>query len=347
MDFVIQKSSNKHLIIFVHGLNGSASTWQGTSEHFVEVLKKNEIIKNNFDLAIFTYPTKIFQISILKKIGNTIAGFLSNRPKEDIKAFNVGIDSVSRPLESEVRSIEDKYETITFIAHSMGGLVTKSALTWVSDDILKKVRLFISLSVPHMGAQLAGIGSMLLGDNPQIVDLAAMGRFTTGLNERFSNRGVKPKIIYQSGHQDTVVPRTSAVLANVSADVVENTSDDHFSVLLIKNSRSNTVLQRIIKELNLLIQPIGGVDVGVPQDTPFGPFVLAIAAKLKVRVDLACFSPLELQTLLRSDNVRSTSIEDFFVKVGDLASSKLPAYEVIRENGTKNYTFVKKIERYE
>lgn len=345
MDFIIQNESNQHLIVLVHGLNGGEGSWKGSSERFVETLSKDSVVQENFDLAMFVYGTKIFRLNWFTRFKNTILGFLANRPKEDIKGFNVGIESISRPLEAEIRGIHTKYKTITFLTHSMGGLVAKSALTWLSndDDVLKKIELFISLSVPHIGALLAKVGKKLpvLGDNPQIIDLQAMGTFTTQLNERYANLKYLPRIVYQGGNQDTVVPRQSAIPPNVPAKLVESTTDDHFSVLLIKNSKNHALFDRIKRELNVVLQPFFSIEVDVPQDTPFGFLVTTVASKNKLQVDTTCFTKDELEAKLREDKINSTSVEDFFIKIGNLSINAFPRYSVTRERGTLNYTFSK------
>jgi len=345
MDFIIQNESNRHLIVLVHGLNGGEDSWRGSSQRFAETLSQNSIVQENFDMAMFNYGTKIFKLNCFTKFKNTILGFLSNRPKEDIKGFNVGIESISRPLESEIRGLHTNYNTITFLAHSMGGLVTKSALTWLSndEDVLKKIELFISLSVPHIGAFLAKVGKTLpvLGDNPQIVDLEAMGTFTTQLNGRYANLKYLPKLVYQGGNQDTVVPPQSAIPPNVPSKLVENTTDDHFSVLLIKNSKNHALFNRIIGELNVVLQPFCSIEVDVPQDTPFGFLVTTIASRNKLTVDTSCFTRGELDAKLREDKINSTSVEDFLIKIGNLSINTFPKYSVTRERGTLNYTFSK------
>ncbi len=342
MEFIIQNNSNKHLIILVHGLNGGDSSWRGNTERFVETLSINNLVQENFDLAFFTYGTKIFKLIWLTKLLNTVKGFLSNRPKEDIKGFNVGIEFVSRTLESEIRGIHEQYQTITFIAHSMGGLVVKSALTWLNEEACKKVELFISLSVPHIGAFLANFGSELLGNNPQIIDLKAMGAFTTQLNERYANLKHQSKIVYQGGHQDTIVPRQSAIPPNVPGELMENTSDNHFSILLIKDSKNHSVFNRIIRELDIVLQPFLGIEVDVPHNTPFEFLVNTIASRNKLQVNTSCFTESELSAKLRADKINSTSIEDFLLKIRDLSINTFPNYSVKRERGTLNYTFYKK-----
>lgn len=340
MDYIIE-NDNKHLIVLVHGLNGGATSWQGNEKRFAERLSEEQLVKEYFDLASFTYGTKIFSVGWLTKLKNTIKGFTSNRPKEDINGFNVGIESVSRVLEAELKGIHEKYKTITFIAHSMGGLVTKSALNWLNNDVLKKVELFISLSVPHIGARLANIGSDLIGNNPQLRDLKAMGNFTTALNERYASLKYLPKVIYQTGNQDTIVPRPSAVPPNVHSDYVESTSDDHFSILLIKNSKNNAVFRTVIKELNGVLQPFKSVEADVPQDTPFQFFVEAMASRFGVQINISCFSPTELSAKLRAGKINSSSVEDFFLQTGNLSIHTFPKYTVERERGTTNYTFKK------
>jgi hypothetical protein len=341
MEFIIQNDTNKHLIVLVHGLNGDDTSWRGNAERFVENLSENNLVQENFDLALFTYGTKIFQINWFTKVINTVKGFLSNKPKEDIKGFNVGIESVSRPLESEIRGIHPKYQTITFIAHSMGGLVVKSTLTWLNDEACKKVELFISLSVPHIGAFLADFGSELLGGNPQIIDLEAMGAFTTNLNERFANLRYQPKTIYQGGHQDTVVPRQSAIPPNIPSELVENTADSHFSILLIKSTKNHALYNRVVNELHTVLQPFLGIEVDVPQNTSFDFFINTMASKIKIKVDISCFTPTELKANLRADKISSTSVEDFLLKIGDLSMKTFPKYFVKKERGTLSYTFIK------
>ncbi len=253
MHYEIQEPANKHLLILVHGLNGSVNSWKGSQEHFVETLSKEDLIQAHFDVALFTYKTSIISFQRLKKIRNTLLAILKNQPQENIDGFNVSITLIARVFESRIRTEHDKYNSISIVAHSMGGLITKSALLRMPVEIREKVRLFISLSVPHIGAQLAKVASTLIGSNPQLRDLQAFGSFTTILNEDYSNAGSMPTLIYQSGHQDIIVSRQSAIPTNVLTINTISTEDDHSSVLLIKDRNSNQVFQRLLKELELLL----------------------------------------------------------------------------------------------
>lgn len=334
MKYCIQEEHHKHLIILIHGLNGDESTWKGTNERFVEVLSKNDLIQENFDLALFTYGTKIFEVSGFSKISSTIKGFIKNQPGEDIKKFNVGIESISRPLETEISEVSGKYDSITLITHSMGGLVAKSAMTWLDEKVRQKIKLFISLSVPHIGAPLANPGSKILLKNPQIKDLKVLGPFTTQLNDRFGRVTHSPKMIYQSGNQDTVVPRGAAIPPHTPGECIINTADNHFSVLLIKDSKNNIVFNRIINELNLLLQSFNSVVVAVVQNTPFGFLIETMAAKFNISIDFSCFTEEELSAKLRADTVNSLTVEDFFLKLRNLSITPIPPYTVKKEAGS-------------
>lgn len=340
MEFVIQNDENKHLIILVHGLNGSDKTWRGSKERFSENLALENLIQDNFDLALFKYGTKILKINWLARIIRLLKGFLGNKPKEDTKRFNVGIDKVSMPLVAQLNGIHSQYHTISFISHSMGGLITKNALTWLDKGILEKVYFFMSLSVPHIGANLATIGSKLpvLGKNPQIIDLRAMGSFTTTLNQRFSNLSCQPKIVYQYGIYDDVVPEPSAYPANIMNNLTVATEDDHFSVVLIKDTKNNVVYKRILDELYIVTLPFLGLDVGIPEGVTFKFFIETITSRLNlVTIDFQGFNKIELQTSLKPVNIKATNFRDFIIEVGNNTINKLPKYSVLQERGTLNF----------
>lgn len=341
MEYEIKKPENKHLLILVHGLNGASTSWKGNEQRFVENLIEEQVIQDNFNIAIFAYGTKIFKINWLTKIINFIKGFLRNRSNEDIKGFNVGINSISENFESEIRNVHENYDTISIIAHSMGGLVTKSALTWMTDNTRKSVELFISLSVPHIGSYLGQVGSSLLGDNPQIIDLKGMGEFTTQLNQRYSDLTSRPRLVYQNGNQDTIVPRQSAIPPNVSITDTITTPDDHFSVLLIKERTNNQLFAKIVKELKIVLQPFIAIDIGVPEGVTFKFFIETMTMRLKIKVDFEGFSDKELNIKLRSGNVNSSTIEEFFFDVSKLTTAKFPKFSVIREKGTLNFLISK------
>ncbi len=233
-------------IVFVHGLNGGYSSWKGNSDRFIERLQLEEEINKNFALCIFEYPTKIIEISSIWKSLSMIPG-LSNEKK-----FNVGIRRISLQLVTDIDEFLNNYKKIVIVAHSMGGLIVKRALVEMDNNTLKKVELFFSLSVPHHGSALANFGKHLFG-GPQLINLQAFSEFTNELTDRFSNLKNKPKIIYQTGHQDLIVNEGSAIPAGVIRKFRIDTDDDHYSVLNISNIKSKSHYNRLVSELKYIL----------------------------------------------------------------------------------------------
>lgn len=341
---VIKKQENKHLIVFVHGLIGSAKTWQGDSERFVENLKKEQLIQDYFDIEIFEYPTTLFQNARWARLRRLIGGFLRNRPKEQTRKFNVGINAISKVLAAEIQQRTDRYETISFIVHSMGGLVAKSALTWMDTQTREKIYLLVSLSVPHIGAFLAEVGSKLVGDNPQIFDLRAMGEFTTQLNHRYSDLNPQPRVIYQGGNQDDVVPEISAIPPGVPFDQRILTFDDHSSVVLIGDRFNNDLYSKTQNELKKAIQPFVAVHLEIPSDVPLSFRAFLELTKDALNIDSWKFQGWEngeLDVILKPGCISGDTLEDFLQKLAKFAVYQIPMFMLFHERGTLNFTIIK------
>src|SRR5690606_4256509 len=74
---------------------------------------------------------------------------------------NISIEEIGDLLRTEVRFHLQNYDNIIVIAHSMGGLVTKSAIIKdIEEQQNSKIKLFVSLAVPHLGAEGATFGKL-------------------------------------------------------------------------------------------------------------------------------------------------------------------------------------------
>jgi len=341
MELRIANPGSRHLLILVHGLNGSFKSWEGTSQRFIENLQTANAIQP-FDVYLFQYPTTIFQLTGLKKVLHTAQRFLRNKPKEDVQGFNTGIGDISKILESDIRDVAGNYDTISFIAHSMGGLVVKSAICWMPEAIREKVRLVISLSVPHLGANMAKVRKLLFGKHPQLVDLKGMGEFTTDLNRRYANLKPQPRIYYQTGKQDTVVCEAAAIPGIINMEDTTTTQDNHFSVLLIKDPNQNHLFRTILRELTAAVKPHQGIDIGIAEGTNVGVLLGILATRLKIQLDLTAFTAEELAQPLRQGNLSDASAADLIGKIGQLTIGPFPLYTV-EEVGASNHYIIKKI----
>ena len=158
-------------VVFVHGLNGSARSWMGDGNRFVDRLSRIPAIYNHFGLFVFDYSATLAEFGPVKKLlaliprGNEIA----QKAK-----FNVDMRRVALQLQASLRDLLEGYKTIVLVGHGTGELVIKRALVEMGEVELKRIRLFITLADPPAGAPLPSIPEKTFAD------------FTSKLTNRFS-----------------------------------------------------------------------------------------------------------------------------------------------------------------
>jgi pimeloyl-ACP methyl ester carboxylesterase len=147
---------NKKALVFVHGLGGCA-----TSEYWGQLIELGAYDRRlaNYDLYFFRYEsTKWLTGRGLwpSSTGETIS------PVSEVMALLAG-DLASIQLEK-------RYEVISLIGHSLGGLVSLGACTYSVKNKLKlPVRSVCLLGTPLVALVLARVGYALsLGTNPHL-----------------------------------------------------------------------------------------------------------------------------------------------------------------------------------
>lgn len=125
----------RSLVIFIHGFHDSATCW----EKLVLLLREDPRFAQ-YDLITYEYPTRLLssrwlrRLPSLKELGRGLAVFLESR-------------------------LDEKYNHLTLVGHSMGGLVIQSALIELLDqgrgEDLKRVQQIILLATPHFGSGIA------------------------------------------------------------------------------------------------------------------------------------------------------------------------------------------------
>ncbi|RDC48452.1 hypothetical protein DVA85_28850, partial [Acinetobacter sp. RIT592] len=226
----IKKDNKKSILIFIHGFTSSNETWINSSEKsFPEMLLKEEDIKDNFDMAYFNYFTKLsdfHKTRFSKGVFRSIFKGTSNIKK------NIGIKSLSDHLKSAIDIYCHDYENIILVAHSMGGLISKSyILEELELNKQTNVKLFISLAVPHKGSDWANIGEKLFKSNKQIIDLNPQSEFLDKINNNWvQSKDTLPKTVYYYGQYDDIVEEISAVSYQVEKQLKVACNNDHFNI---------------------------------------------------------------------------------------------------------------------
>lgn len=141
-------------IVFVHGLTGNAySTWAHTGRgvHWPSQLLKEDL--PNTRVLTFGYDANIVNM-------------LGKGPAGNGRLINHAADLVGSLVREREKTGTEK-RRITFVAHSLGGLVVKRALSHSKHshkDHLSQVEQctvgIVFLGVPHAGADLQGLASL-------------------------------------------------------------------------------------------------------------------------------------------------------------------------------------------
>lgn len=323
-----------HSIILVHGLNGSNKTWgqydeplDDLGDKFITCFENEPLIFNNFKIYLFEYDTKTLNyFDWWKKLKSLLPG------SKKSQSFNVGLRSISEELNNSVRAIEKNYDTISFIGHSMGGVIIKKALIFLS-DLNSKIPFFLSLNVPHQGAQLADIGhKVLFGGNIQLDNLKLLGEYTTALGNDYANAGNPSRIIYAHGNKDLVVVEAAAIPPSVPQDLRIITNDNHYTICRVKANRVNQVYLRLLEELRFIIEGQITITITIPENQNFSQVAMTLASRANRGIKYEGFENHQITGVVKSGSVDGRDIMDLIEKLENLTVPRPPAYNVIQES---------------
>jgi pimeloyl-ACP methyl ester carboxylesterase len=268
----------KHAIVFIHGLFGDTiGTWTHSSgTRFFDLIGTSSVGKH-FDLYAFGYTSKMLgpgSLNIVEAIGKL---------NEYLKFHGV-LD----------------YESITFVGHSMGGLVILQHL--IDDPALRrKVALVALYATPQEGAQIAVIGDKV-ARNPALAQLVPSdaNAYLQKLDADWKRLPERDRPFVSCGYETkplagvTVVPYQSATrfcsrqaLAIEDADhlaVVKPDRPEHPSVVLLVNALRDHVIsppagnRKLDIKMSFTNWPQGGLqsppalEMLVEDPEPQGPF---------------------------------------------------------------------------
>lgn len=226
----ISKNENKNLVLFVHGFTGSNETW--INEHgqeFPRMLLEDSQIAENYDFAYITYYTTLIDMYGAKVKTNLFKRLFNI--ETEIARKNLGITQLGEFIQSVIQFNCESYENIIIIAHSMGGLVTKSfILNEVNKEVpSNKVKLFLSLAVPHNGTEWAKLGEKLF-NNAQAIDLKPLSPVLTQINQNWIHCKSLPKTVCFYGQYDEIVDEGSAVIYQAEKPEKIPCDDNHNTI---------------------------------------------------------------------------------------------------------------------
>ncbi|MDH1561350.1 hypothetical protein N5I19_20555 [Pseudomonas chengduensis] len=183
------KADNKKLILFIHGLSGSAN---GTWDTMLGVVNDCEALRN-YEIARYEYPTRLFRLPFGKKMPSI------QELAEGLRSF----------IEAKYASKTD----ILLVGHSLGGLVARR---YIAEAVKSKrehsVKGLLLYASPLNGSGLANIGSNFSWRHAHLTQLSVKSDFLTSLNNDWVILKVENevKVLSLIAGVDAVVSRDSA-----------------------------------------------------------------------------------------------------------------------------------------
>jgi len=186
---VAMRTDGDTLVIFVHGLGGSAF---GTWRQMLKVFSAEQSLEHvAFDC--YSYPTSLIRIP-----------FLSRRP---------GIRELANGLQTYIHAHHAEKRKILLVGHSLGGLVVRQYILDILDtEEGKKLAGALLYAVPNNGSAWAYINSTVSWHHLQAKQLQPSSDFLDNINKEWVRRNVDLHlpISYVIGGLDAVVARESS-----------------------------------------------------------------------------------------------------------------------------------------
>ncbi|EMA2446695.1 hypothetical protein U2G60_001928 [Vibrio fluvialis] len=250
-EFYQEREGCRNLVLFVHGFTGDGKkTWTNANNtSFPQLLLNDSTISENFDVASYNYFSELLNLfADAKEKARWLRDLLWKKTHK--KERNLNIDELSNNLSSHMRFSLEQYDNIYVIAHSMGGLITKNLIkNELNLNGNTKIKLFISLAVPHQGASMSVLGS-IISSNLQISNLNPVEQFINDLNQSWVYLDSKPVTKYFYGSYDNVVTKHSAVAIEKFKKDIIPVAEDHTTICKPENEKSIVYISvtKLIKE---------------------------------------------------------------------------------------------------
>ncbi|CAD5367491.1 TPA: ABC-three component system protein [Escherichia coli] len=336
----------KSCVVFVHGFTGGAGTWKNSKgESFSDLLRADREIDQSYDFYEFDYYTKIASLvdSALVVRLLSLVGLGSGKVKK-----NQPIRRISELLSTYVRTNLSSYDSVIFIAHSMGGLIVKDyILNHEKGDTPEPIG-YLSLAVPHKGS----IGGYLLGSfNLNAKELQPLNAYSDTLNNAWIDaKESLPKAQYYIALHDECVDEVSALPFTVKRSDKFVVDHDHISICkpsdvndmvcaqaanflksraydftmselatTVYKPESNSYEKEIFV-IKMILSDVGEKGIDDAKGSFFHAEIITKAADKKDRITLQDLQTKVLSLYQQSYNAHSSKLEanEVFAKVHDL-----------------------------
>jgi predicted esterase len=249
---------SENLVVLIHGLGASDSTWIQDGVSWIELLLTDDKFKDQ-DVAEITYDTSHLANGLLALMG------IKKLKLGWFKSFTVGrgpftnIEILARELKREIDSKKIKqYKNVLLVGHSMGGLVAiRYILEEIENNQTHNVKGMISLATPFNGSSYALYSQIIksINKHAQIPSLEPNSSFLDETIRLWQKHLDKINIDFKFffGTEDTIVPENSAIPHIVSSKWTGGIPlpGDHSSILKVEHHSSTSYnhVSEAVKEI--------------------------------------------------------------------------------------------------
>ena len=208
----------KSLVLFIHGLGGSAKdTWL----EFPKLVEQDAELAALYDARMFDYRAAMFGAA-------------------------PSLQTCAEALGTEIENRYSGYSSIALVAHSQGGLIAR---WYIADQINSgralRIDRLLTFATPHQGAGGASMLSWIPGVSRQTKALGPNSEFMQALGLAWSQAKADQKIatLYVGGDSDRIVgpmsargeaPNSAVVVGAGHVQVVKPSSSEASSFLVAK-----------------------------------------------------------------------------------------------------------------
>jgi pimeloyl-ACP methyl ester carboxylesterase len=233
-------SQNSIMVLFVHGLGGSAeTTWsRHGSPGFVDLIRQEDGI----DCNCFSYPTAPLRVPFFS-------------------AKTSPIQMLAKGLRTQIKYAERQHKDIVLVCHSLGGLIARwYILEEIKNGADLKVKHLVLFATPNHGAALAAVAKSISWRHHQLRQLCRESDLIGILNADWQSLKAMSLVptTFVIGDQDAIVTAESASLypGNPSFEVILGRGHQDIVKPTGPQDLSLQILRSVLASVRLTSMPV-------------------------------------------------------------------------------------------
>jgi predicted esterase len=254
-----EKIPSENLIILIHGLGASETTWVHNNVSWIDLFLTDPSI-DSIDIAEVRYDTSHLANGLLALMGVKKIKISPFKKITVGKGPHTNLEILARELKREIDSTRiKKYKNIVLIGHSMGGLIAIRYILeeFESNNQPNNIKGLISLATPYNGSSTALFSELakVINRHAQIPSLVPNSNFLDEIIRLWQKHLDRMNISFKFffGTNDNIVPENSAIPHIVTSKWTGGVPlpGDHSGILKVDDHNSTNYIHvsEVVKEI--------------------------------------------------------------------------------------------------